>query len=254
MAVYEIVFSPTGGTKKASAFFTKSFCQDSTYIDLSRKDIDFSAFLFNSEDICIVSVPSYGGRVPDIAVSRIMHLNGNNAKAVLIVAYGNRAYEDTFLELQDVMENRGFICIAAIAAVAEHSIMRQFATGRPDSQDEKELASFAARVRSKIEQEGIHESLKLPGNRPYRIYNGVPLKPNAGKSCQKCGVCASGCPAGAIPDDNPSVTDTGKCISCMRCISVCTQNARSLNKAMLAASSIKLKKACSGHKNNELFI
>ena len=68
MAVYEIVFSPTGGTKKASAFFTKSFCQDSTYIDLSRKDIDFSAFLFNSEDICIVSVPSYGGRVPDIAV------------------------------------------------------------------------------------------------------------------------------------------------------------------------------------------
>lgn len=254
MAVYEIVFSPTGGTKKVSGFFIKPFCQESTYIDLSKRDIDFSGFSFNSEDICIVSVPSYGGRVPDIAVSRLMQLKGDNAKAVLIVAYGNRAYEDTLTELQDVMENAGFICIAAIAAVAEHSIMRQFATGRPDAQDEKELASFAAKVRAKIEHEGTGEDLKLPGNRPYRTYNGVPLKPNADKSCQKCGVCASECPAGAIPPDNPSVTDTGKCISCMRCISVCTQNARSLNKAMLAASSIKLKKACSGYKNNELFL
>lgn len=41
MAVYEIVFSPTGGTKKVSGFFTKPFCQESTYIDLSRRDIDF---------------------------------------------------------------------------------------------------------------------------------------------------------------------------------------------------------------------
>lgn len=254
MAVYEIVFSPTGGTKKVSGFFTKTFCQESTYIDLSRRDIDFSAFSFNSEDICIVSVPSYGGRVPDIAVSRLMQLKGGNARAVLIVAYGNRAYEDTLAELQDVMENAGFICVAAIAAVAEHSIMRQFATGRPDVQDGKELASFAAKVRAKIEHESTGEDLKLPGNRPYRTYNGVPLKPNADKSCQKCGVCANECPVGAIPAGNPSVTDTGKCISCMRCISVCTQNARSLNKAMLAASSIKLKKACSGYKNNEIFL
>ncbi|MFG6347456.1 MAG: 4Fe-4S binding protein [Lachnospiraceae bacterium] len=254
MAVYEIVFSPTGGTKKVSGFFTKPFCQESTYIDLSRRDIDFSAFSFNSPDICIVSVPSYGGRVPDIAVSRLMQLKGNNARAVLVVAYGNRAYEDTLAELQDVMGNAGFICTAAIAAVAEHSIMRQFATGRPDAQDEKELASFAAKVRSKIEQESLPDSLKLPGNRPYRTYNGVPLKPNADKSCQKCGVCARECPAGAIPPYNPSVTDTGKCISCMRCISICPQNARKLNKAMLAASSIKLKKACSGYKNNGLFL
>ena len=174
--------------------------------------------------------------------------------AVLVVAYGNRAYEDTLAELQDVMENAGFVCAAAIAAVAEHSIMRQFATGRPDAQDEKELASFAVKVHSKIGQEGVQDSLKLPGNHPYRTYNGVPLKPSADKSCQKCGACASECPAGAIPPDNPSVTDTGKCISCMRCISVCPQNARSLNKAMLAASSIKLKKACSGRKNKELFL
>ena len=32
----------------------------------------------------------------------------------------------------DTVQNAGFRCAAAIAAVAEHSIMRQFAAGRPD--------------------------------------------------------------------------------------------------------------------------
>ena len=35
-----------------------------------------------------------------------------------------------------------FTCIGAIAAVAEHSILRQFGTGRPDIEDEKELRAF----------------------------------------------------------------------------------------------------------------
>ena len=43
----------------------------------------------------------------------------------LIVVYGNRAYDDTFVELQDVLTGAGFVCIAAVAATAEHSIMRQ---------------------------------------------------------------------------------------------------------------------------------
>jgi len=150
MSFYNIVFSPTGGTKKVSDLFTKSFCSESIQIDLSDRNKDFSAFLFHEKDICIVSVPSYGGRVPAIAVSRLQQMKGNGAKAILIVAYGNRAYEDTFTELQDVLEDSGFLYIAAVAAIAEHSIMHQFATGRPDLQDEKQLANFAASIHSKI--------------------------------------------------------------------------------------------------------
>ncbi len=63
-------------------------------------------------------------------------------QAHLIVFYGNRAYDDTFVELQDVLTGAGFVCIAAVAATAEHSIMRQFATGRSDAQDEKEHIVF----------------------------------------------------------------------------------------------------------------
>ena len=52
MSFYNIVFSPTGGTKKVSDLFTKSFCSESTQIDLSDRNKDFSAFSFHEEDIC----------------------------------------------------------------------------------------------------------------------------------------------------------------------------------------------------------
>ena len=254
MSVYEIVFSPVKKKKKVSDIFTKSFCTDSNYIDLTERKTDFREFEFSEDDICIVSVPSYGGRVPGVAVSRLEQIKGNKARTVLIVVYGNRAYEDTFTELQDVLERSGFSCIAAVAAVAEHSIMHQFATGRPDSQDEAEIASFAKKILSKMEQGTLPVSLKLPGNRPYREYGGIPIKPKSGKLCNQCGICADKCPVGAIPVNLPSETDYGKCISCMRCTAICPQNARNISKTLLTAGSMKMKKACSGHKINELFI
>lgn len=254
MSVYNLVFSPTGGTRKVADIFTGSFCDRSTYIDLTGHDEDFSKHTFQQEDICIVSVPSYGGRVPAIAVSRLRQLRGNGARAVLIVVYGNRAYDDTFAELQDTLIDSGFVCIAAVAAIAEHSIMRQFAAGRPDAQDEKELGDFAAAIRGKIEAGVVSACLNLPGNRPYREYGGVPMKPQAGKACNGCGICAGECPVSAISASRPARTDTERCISCMRCIAVCPQKARSVNKALLTAGSMKLKKACSGYKHNELFL
>lgn len=254
MAVYQIVFSPTGGAKKVSDLFTTSFCSKSVYIDLTDRSSDFSLCSFHPEDVCIVSVPSYGGRVPAIAISRLSQMKGNGAAAILIVVYGNRAYDDTFAELQDILTECGFTCIAGIAAIAEHSIMRQYASGRPNLQDGKQLAVFAETIRSKMKSGTLSAHLELPGNRPYREYNGVPMKPQTEKSCTHCGLCAKACPVGAISMDDPSKTDTKTCISCMRCIAICPQKARNVSKVLLAAGNIKLKKVCSDNKKNELFL
>lgn len=102
-----------------------------------------------------------------MAVRRLKALNGQGARAVLACVYGNRAYEDTLVELEDAARETGFRVIAAMAAVAEHSIARQFASGRPDEQDAQQIAAFAEQIRGKLSTNDLSEP-KLPGNRPYK--------------------------------------------------------------------------------------
>ena len=160
------------------------------------------------------------------------------------------------IELEDTLIEKNFTCQAAIAAIAEHSIMHQFATGRPDQNDLTVLSDFVRKIKEKDNNsiKSDHLPVRVPGNRPYREYGTIPLIPGASHTCGSCGLCAAKCPSGAIPSDNPKQTDKDKCISCMRCISVCPTHSRKLNPLMLAAASQKLKKACSGRKENELFL
>lgn len=254
MKVYEIIFSPTGGTLKVADSFTKAFSDEVTQIDLTNPNLDFSNFSFHSDDICIIAVPSYGGRVPAIAISRLQQMKGEQAKTILISVYGNRAYDDTLLELKNTLVDANFHCVAGIAAIAEHSIMHDFAAGRPDADDIKELEHFADKIKNEFKYNSNDKELILPGSFPYRQYNGVPMKPSAGKKCMKCGLCATKCPVNAIPINNPDETDTKKCISCMRCVTICPNKARSVNALLLAAATQKMKNACTEYKHNELFL
>lgn len=252
MHTYQITFSPTGGTKRVSDILTDRLAEATETIDLCDRAVDFSGIAFSPEDVCVVAVPSYGGRVPGIAVQRLSQLKGNGARAVLAAVYGNREFEDTLVELKDTLDAAGFICVAAVSAVAEHSILPQFATGRPDAQDIRELEAFADTILERLKGDSVPE-LTVPGNRPYKPFKVLPMTPAANKDCIGCGICAKGCPVGAIPMDDPRKTDSDICISCMRCIRVCPQNARHVNKLLLAGAEQKLKKVCSTRKGNTLF-
>lgn len=247
MKTYSIFFSPTGGTKKVMDILANGIGQEVEKIDLIKdklKEVDF-----NKDDLCLIGVPSYGGRVPSVVVDMFKDIKGNGARAVLVVVFGNRAIDDTLVELQDVLEASSFVCAVGVEAVAEHSLMHQFGSGRPDKEDERELLSFAKKI-----VENTNTSVKFPGNRPYVKYDGVPLKPVVNKCCTSCGLCARECPVGAISLDNPKITDNKKCISCMHCVAICPNKARSYSKLLTSVASLAMKKACSERKENKLYI
>ena len=253
MAIYEITFSPTGGTQRVADRLAESMNETYVSVDLCDPHFDADSLSLTENDLCIVSAPSFGGRVPALAAERMAAINGNGALAVPVAVYGNREYEDTLIEMKTILTGQGFRCVAAVAAVAEHSMLRQYAAGRPDADDLKELSEFAKRVMDAVASGRISPDLPVPGNFPYRQMGSF-LKPEVTEECMGCGVCADMCPAGAIPSDNPQETNFAACISCVRCVSLCPVQARRLNPETLEAVNGRIGKALSGHKKNELFI
>ena len=245
MANYKLIFSPTGGVEKCAGLVASNLGGSWQEIDLSHPVRDIQ---LTENDLCIYAVPSFGGRAVPIATERMNSVHGNGARAILLCVYGNRAYEDTLAEMQDTLSAQGFRCVAAIAALAEHSIMRRFAAGRPDASDEQILAAFA----EKILQNPDNLLTSLPGNRPYKEYKVVPMVPQRHDRCSGCGLCREECPAGAISDD--FTAEAEKCIGCMRCISLCPAQARFLNPQRLSMLIQHLGPALEGRKENELFL
>ena len=250
MKIYNIVFSPTGETQKVADIVANELSQNIEKIDLS--DINLSEHFLNG-DLAIIAMPSFGGRAPKIAIERLKKIKVKGIKTIVITVYGNRAYEDTLIEMYDEAENNGFNVIGAISAVAEHSIVRKFAKNRPNIDDEFQLKSFAKKINEKLNN-SKNTKPNIPGNRPYKVFNGINLIPKTSKKCNKCKLCAKKCPVGAININNVSEINADKCISCMRCVSICPQKAKKISKLITTLAGFAIKKACSIKKENELFL
>lgn len=199
-------------------------------VDITPHGSDVPAF--GANDLAVFAVPSFGGRVPAPALAQFARCQGHDTPAVLIVTFGNRAVDDTFLELADTVREQGFIPIALGAIVAHHSLMIDVAQGRPDAADLGAVDAFARTALDKLAHASSPRDAELadiPGNRPYRDFAGSPFRAqtDAG-TCTGCGLCARSCPAGAIDLADPTRTDADACITCMRCIACCPAGARSL--------------------------
>ena len=241
-------FSPTGGTKKVADAIAAGFNTPITEMDLTKED---STISLGEHDALMAVLPVYAGRVPQIALERLAALQGNGQKAVAVVAYGNREYDDALLETKDALEAYGFQVIAAAAFIAEHSIARSIAAGRPDAEDEAVCRQFAASVMAKADDAA---SVQVPGNIPYKELKPSTFHPAASETCVQCGVCAEHCPLGAIPLDASSQINNDLCINCMRCVQVCPMSSRALPDAFLTMITKMLNQTAAEYKKPVVFL
>ncbi len=252
MQIYNIFFSPTGGTKKVADIITNVISNEYVNIDLIQDNSALTNINFEEDDIVIVSVPSFSGRIPSVIPNMFSNAAGNKARAILVCVYGNRAYEDTLIELKDVLKSANFTCLAAVAANAEHSIMHEFGANRPDADDIAELINYANKIKEKLDNDTYSQSIDVPGNRPYKEVKKGSMLPEPTENCINCGSCALECPTAAI--SKTGELDKDKCIGCMHCITVCPMHSRKVADEIIAAATERMRPLLSSRKNNELFI
>ncbi|MDE6669634.1 MAG: 4Fe-4S binding protein [Muribaculaceae bacterium] len=224
-----IFFSATDTTRRCVEMIAQAMDMPLT-VSVNLADRNVKLPELNDNDIVIVAAPVYGGRIPTLAADKLKYLNGNGAKVIAMVVYGNRDYDDALLELTDILTETGCKICAAAAFIGQHSIFPKVGTSRPDKADLEKLAEFGRQCKATLVSDIAKTDLSIKGNRPYKKYGGVPVHPvGSRKDCHKCGVCAEKCPVEAISIEAPWETDAQKCISCGRCIFVCSSGSRGYN-------------------------
>lgn len=256
-----IYFSPTRTTRKALEGIAAGLDVERVeHLDLTRSQADTAAETVQA-DLVILGAPVYSGRIPQTAVNRISKLKARNVPAVVVVVYGNRAYEDALLELKDLAEAAGFTPMAAGAFIGEHSFSGEaipIACGRPDEEDMKEATDFGSRIQNKLDGArdlaDLHP-LKVPGNHPYRERHTLPAgSPTTREAlCSLCGTCADVCPVEAITVGDVVTTDAALCIYCCACIKFCPETARVMMVPKVNEIAEKLSTLCADRKTPEWF-
>ena len=253
-SIHLIFFSPTRTTQTTlEAIAAETGCTLANPLDLTHRAATEVPRL-GTDDLVLVGMPVYAGRLPALAVERFKEIKGQGASVVPIVVYGNRHYDDALIELYDLCCDQGFRPIAAAAFLGEHSFSTTtlpLSHGRPDSADLKKAAEFG----QNLSRSGQKLEL-VPGNRPYkeRMQSfGAALGVDAA-ACTQCGQCIEHCPTGGMHQTATAVeADPDLCIWCMACERVCPEHALSLSHEKVKASAQKLHEFFSERREPELF-
>ena len=249
--ITNIFFSPSGTTKKVLNQIASNFDEDYEICDLLYFD---DVKEFSSDDIVIVGMPVFAGRIPKRAAMRLSKITGDNTKAIAVVNYGNAHVTDALLELVDILTENNFNVIAAASTISHHSIFDGVAIGRPDEDDIEKINEFALSVKEKIENAGSLES-EIPGNRPYVDYKTLPFVVSCDESkCVFCLECVGVCPEKAIPDDDPADVDLDLCSRCTSCINICPEDARGFVGEAFEAKKPAFESANSERKEPEFYL
>ena len=257
-----VYFSPTGTTKSIVQTIAQGIKQKPVeQIDVTCPDSRKRQLQTSRNELLIVAVPVYLGRVPVLLAEWLHAIKADKTPVVCVVVYGNRGYGDALLELKHKMIQRGGIPIACAAFIGEHSYSSSempIARARPDTMDLNHAESFGQKIQKKLTSASSidqNTEVYVPGSYPYRgdtkLWNVDFIAIN--NACTQCGNCAKVCPVGAIDPEHSNIIDKQKCITCCACIKNCPQSARRIKTSPVTDAAIRLNKLCGERKEPELF-
>jgi ferredoxin len=258
-----VCFSPTGTTKAIVKGVARGINQNMVeLIDITAPDARKQYLRTSANELLVIAVPVYMGRVPAILIEWLQSIKAANTPTVCIVVYGNRVYEDALLELKDILIKCGCIPVACAAYIGEHSFSSSeipIAEGRPDAGDLNNAALFGRKISEKlisISSADHIADVTIPGSYPYR---GDPALWSVdfievSNECIQCGICTDGCPVGAIDSKDSNLIDKEKCITCCACIKNCPQNARTMKPGPVKDAAMRLNKLYKERKEPVFFL
>jgi ferredoxin len=256
-------FSPTGTTKAVVQAIAKGIDPLSIeYIDITKPNARRKPLLTSENELLIVAVPVYIGRVPALLTEWLNTIQACNTPAVCVVVYGNYIFDNALFELTNIVKSRGGIPIACAAYIGEHSFSNSetpIAQGRPYKSDLIHAELFGKKIREKLQSVSRMSDISnvyVPGIYPYggetKLWDVDFIAVN--DQCILCGLCIEVCPVDAIDSRDSKMINKEKCITCCACIKSCPQNARSIKPGPVKDAAKKLNERCKEQKKPEYFI
>ena len=129
MSTYAVYFSPTLTNERNATAIAEVF-GDVKHLNFTNPD-KVQDVVMTKDDVAVFAAPVYGGRIFKGAMERFSHVKGEGTPCIAVATYGNRHYDDALLELCDALKAQGFVVVAAVALIGEHTY-GSIQVGRPN--------------------------------------------------------------------------------------------------------------------------